>query len=80
MSRGKIKKIVKNILKNLAIQGLWCYNKITETEELIKTLELEIQNPEIVANYVLLNEKCDLLTEQKNLLSELMDEWCILNE
>lgn len=55
-------------------------NKIAETEELIKTLELEIQNPEIVADYVLLNEKCDLLTEQKNLLSELMDEWCILNE
>ena len=54
--------------------------EIEELESLQATLEEEITLPEITRDYQLLNEKCMLIEETKNKISELSDEWIELSE
>lgn len=54
--------------------------QMAELEEEQAALGTEITLPEVVKDYVLLNEKCSRIEEIKHILSELSDEWLELSE
>ncbi|MBR1864119.1 MAG: ABC-F family ATP-binding cassette domain-containing protein [Ruminococcus sp.] len=53
---------------------------IEDTEVEIFRLENEISDPEVAANYEVMNEKCHRLEECRTSLDELMDEWAELSD
>jgi ATP-binding cassette subfamily F protein 3 len=61
--------------------------RISELESEIRSIELfiaelqqDMQNPDVCADYQLLNEKVELYEQEKKRLSELSDEWLLLTE
>jgi ATP-binding cassette subfamily F protein 3 len=55
-------------------------SEIRSVEFLIAELQQDMENPDICADYQLLNEKVELYEREKKRLSELSDEWLILSE
>ena len=55
-------------------------DNIAALEEQIDTLEAEIADPATSADFQLLQEKCLLLEQTKDQLSECMDQWLELSE
>lgn len=53
---------------------------IDEIQLKVDHLEKEITEPEVIADYQLLNEKCTQITELKQQISDHTDEWFILCE
>ncbi len=53
---------------------------IEETENIITLLEEEMTNEEVFSDYVLMNEKCNELEENKQKLEDFYEEWTILSE
>jgi ATP-binding cassette subfamily F protein 3 len=63
--------------KRLRIKEL--ETEIENAEALISQLQTDMNNPEICADYKLYSEKCELHEKIKERLSNLTDEWLILN-
>ena len=55
-------------------------NLIEQAEEKISTLEQEIADPLIAADYNTMNEKCSELENLKNNLDEMMEEWAEISD
>ncbi len=54
--------------------------KIEQLEQDIFRLENQITQPEVAANYLELQEKCDLLEEKRQELQDMFSQWAILSE
>lgn len=62
-------------------------SRIRDLEKAIEQLEIEMQqlqqemaSPEVCTNYQLMQEKCTLFEEKKQLSSDYSDEWIVLSE
>lgn len=55
-------------------------NEIARLEEEMSVIQQELADPEVCADYKLMQEKCDALESMKKLCSEYEDEWVMLSE
>ena len=70
------KEKIKDLLeKQKEMEEEW--NKLQEEQE---TLEAELTDEKVLADYNLMNEKCMRINEIKELSNELFDEWAELSE
>ena len=55
-------------------------NEIARLEEEMSIIQEELADPEVCADYKLMQEKCDALENMKKLCSEYEDEWVMISE